>query len=176
MPIVDLAGLNPRAIAGILDWCEYRSCHGGRLLLMFSHGEVLHPFMATDRPLTRDQLVRLRALGGVVGLTPCHSSYQTPDELKALIDAIASIPFEGRSGHEGIAIGTDFLACEQTLPGLADVTQIKTWVGRTLDRDAAPLVLAGNASRMLVRAAGLQPVPGRFDDVPELFQVIVAES
>ena len=160
MPIVDLAGLNSRSITGILDWCEHQSTPGGRPLLMFSHGEITHPISARVRGLTRDQIVRLRALGGVVGLTPSRSSYQTPDELKAVIEEIASIPFEGRSGHEGIAIGTDFLACEQTLPGLADVTQIKTWLGRTLDGDAAPLLLAGNASRLLVRAAGVPPGAG----------------
>ena len=160
MPIVDLAGLNSRSITGILDWYESQSSHRDRLLLMFSHGEVSLPLDATARALKRDQVVRLRVVGGVVGLTPSRSSDQTTEEFKALIDAIASIPFEGRSGHKGIAVGTNFLACEQTLAGVADVTQITTWVGRTFDRDAATLLLAGNASQLLARAAGLPPGAG----------------
>ena len=160
MPIVDLAGLNSRSITGILDWCEHQSTPGGRPLLMFSHGEITHPISARVRGLTRDQIVRLRALGGVVGLTPSRSSYQTPDELKAVIEEIASIPFEGRSGHEGIAIGTDFLACEKRCPAWPTLPKSRHGLARTLDGDAAPLLLAGNASRLLVRAAGVPPGAG----------------
>ena len=157
-PILDLAGMNPRSIDDVLEWYERPCVNDGCLLLTFSHGGVQHQGSALRSTLNRDHLVRFRAIGGVVGVTSSVSCYQTIDELKAAIDEIASIPFEGRVGYEGIAIGTDFLACEQFFPGLAHVDDIKSWIRRVFDREPANLLVAGNASRLLVRAAGLQPL------------------
>src|SRR5262249_47276498 len=100
------------------------------------------------------QLAQIRALGGVIGLTPCASSHPSPAELHAAIETIASIPFEGRAGYEGIAIGTDFLGSDQPSPGLDDVGRIARWMGRTFDRPTAAALTAGNARRLLLRSVG----------------------
>lgn len=93
-------------------------------------------------------------LGGVVGLTPGLAWYQTNEDLRAAIEEIASTPFEGRAGYEGIAIGTDFFGCEHVLSDLADVTRIARWFQQVFAPDAARLLLTDNASRLLTRAAG----------------------
>jgi membrane dipeptidase len=156
-PIVDLAHLNPRSMAEVLDWVETRSAGCGRLLLICSHGGVAQSGIDMAGALQRDVVVRLRALGGVVGLTPTPPFFHSPDELKSGIEAIAAIPFEGRSGYEGIAVGTDFTGCEHVIPGLADVGELTNWLGRTFDRETAGLLAAGNASRLLACAAGFPP-------------------
>jgi microsomal dipeptidase-like Zn-dependent dipeptidase len=98
-------------------------------------------------------LGEIRSRGGVVGLPGC----ETPDELKRLIDAVAALPFEGRSGYEGIAIGSDLLGIARTAPGLASARDITRWLGKTFDRETASSIAAGNATRLLLRSAGVDP-------------------
>jgi membrane dipeptidase len=155
MPIVDLAGLNALAIAEILDWFESQAACGGRLSPIFSHGGVCHKGLETARALNREHLMRLRAMGGFVGLTPSLPCCQTPDDLKAAIEAIASVPFEGRPGFEGIGIGTEFLACDETLPGLDHVAHIHSWITCVFDQKIAGLLLHDNGRKLITRAAGV---------------------
>jgi len=160
-PIVDLAHLNPRSMAEVLDWVGSESARAGRLLAIYSHGGVSHPGFDTPRALCRGNLTRLRSLGGLVGFTPGLPYYETPADLKAGIEAAAEVPFEGRPGFEGLAIGTDFLGIDRCLAGLAEVAQIKKWIGRVFDRQSAGLLLAGNGSQLLLRAAGARDDPAR---------------
>jgi membrane dipeptidase len=153
-PIVDLALLNPRSLGEVLDWVESQSGSVGRPLLICSHGGVSQSDFEIAGAWRHEDVVRLRALGGVIALTPSPSFFRTPDDLKSAIEALAAIPFEGRSGYEGIAIGTDFTGLEQVMPGLAEVGEITNWIGRSFDRETAGRLAAGNASRLLVRAAG----------------------
>ena len=155
-PIVDLAHLNPRSMADVLDWVEAQSAVAGRLLLICSHGGVALSGLDPAGGWRHEDMVRLRALGGVVGLTPSPPFFRTSDELKSGIEALAAIPFEGRPGYEGIAIGADFTGIEQVIPGLAEVNELTNWIGRTFDRETAGLLAAGNASRLLMLAAGFR--------------------
>ena len=104
--------------------------------------------------LSHDNLVALRAAGGVIGMTPGQPYHCTHDELRAGIEMAASVPFEGRAGHEGIAVGTDFLCVERTLHGMRNVSDLKKWITRRFDREIAAMLIAANGRRVLVRAAG----------------------
>jgi len=157
-PIVDMAHLNARSMAEVIKLGTEGSL-AGRLLLMYSHGALLHEGFATPRALDHHNLVALRAGGGVIGLTPGRPYYCTPVELRAGFETAASVPFEGRQGYEGIAVGCDFLGVEQTLPRLGNVSEVKKWITRRFDGETAVMLIAANARRLLVRAAGGDDVP-----------------
>ena len=109
----------------------------------------------------------------MIGLTPGPPFHQSPEELRSAIEQVAAIPFEGRVGYEGIAIGSDFLEFDETLPGLGDADSIGSWLSRTFDREAAALLprpTPGDFSRATAAApnepssGGVQlniPAPGR---------------
>jgi membrane dipeptidase len=153
-PIIDLAGLNARSRAEILDWFENDGAGSHSLLLMHGHGAWDRDPPAEGGGRDLPDLDRMRALGGLIGLTPCAASYPSAGDLHAAIDTIASIPFEGRAGYEGIAIGTNLLGIDQALPGLEDVGRIARWLVRTFDRTTAAALSAGNARRLLLRSVG----------------------
>jgi membrane dipeptidase len=150
-PIVDLAGLNPRSMAEVIKLATDGSL-AGRVLLMYSHGALVHEGYATPRALGHDNLVALRACGGVIGLTPGLPYHRTPAELRAGFEAVAAVPFMGRAGFEGIAVGSDFLDVEHTVPPLGSVAHLKKWIKRRFDRATADLLIAGNGRRLLQSA------------------------
>ena len=156
-PILDLAHLNARSGADVLHWVENDLAGSGALLLVHSHGgwgHWGHVPPAEPGGSGTQRLERMRALGVVIGLTPCASSYSSPAKLHAAIETIAAIPFEGRAGYEGIALGTDLLGIDQPSVGLDDVGRIARWIGRTFDRPTAAALTAGNARRLLLRSVG----------------------
>jgi len=157
-PIVDLAHLNPRSMAEVIK-LGTEGALAGRVLLIYSHGAIFHEGFATQRALSHDNLVALRACGGVIGLTPGPPYHRTPVELKAGFEAAATVPFLGQEGYEGIAVGSDFLGLEQTLPLLGDVSQVRKWIQRRFHRETADMLIAANGRRLLVRAAGGDAVP-----------------
>jgi membrane dipeptidase len=154
-PIVDLAGLNERSVADVLQWWETNAAGRGHLPLVSSHGGRNPPSAAASAGLTPSNLGRFRALGGVIGLSPDAACYRSPVELKAVIEGLAQVPFEGRFGYEGIAIATDFLGIDQPVFGLANVRGMTRWIGRTFDRPTAASLIAGNGRRLLLRSAGV---------------------
>jgi membrane dipeptidase len=155
IPIVDLTHLNPLSMGQVIELVE-DAARKAALLLMYSHGAVAHPSFDGPRAIDIPNLAQLRALGGLIGLTPGLPFHQNSDELKSSIDQVAAIPFEGRLGYEGIAIGSDFLGpdLDGTLPGLDDAQAIVEWVTRTFDDNTAALLLEANARRLLADAAG----------------------
>jgi membrane dipeptidase len=153
-PVLDLAHLNPRAMAEVLSWFEADPSRAGRLPPVYSHGVLLHDGFARPRAITPENLGRLRALGGIVGFTPSPPFYATADQVKASIESAAALPFEGRAGFEGLAVGTDFLGVDATLPGLGNVEEVVSWVASTFPPGAAAALIDGNARSLLERAAG----------------------
>ncbi len=153
IPILDLAHLNGRSMTDVIDAAE-EAVRAGRVLLMYSHGAVAHSGFDGPRALDLENLARLRAAGGLVGLTPGPPFYQSVDDFKAAVDQVAAIPFETRLGYEGIAIGSDFIGLEATLPELGDALAIVEWVSRCFDDATAALLLEGNARRLLAKAVG----------------------
>ncbi|MBV8232764.1 MAG: membrane dipeptidase [Planctomycetaceae bacterium] len=153
-PVLDLAHLNPHAAAEALDWFEADDRRATRLIPVYSHGAPRHEGFATPRAITPENLRRLRALGGVVGFSVGPPFYDSAEALKAGIEAAAAVPFRGRPGFEGIAIGTDFLGVDQTLPGLGGVTGIVAWLSSSFDPVTAVALIQGNARQLLARIFG----------------------
>ena len=78
--------------------------------------------------------------------------FESPDQVQAAIEAVAALPFEGRAGFEGIAIGTDFLGVDATLPGLGNAAEVVAWVQADFDRPTAAALLHDNARALIARA------------------------
>jgi len=148
-PILDLAHLNPRAMSEVLDWFEADQARGSHLLVVYSHGAPWHEAFASPRAMTWDNLRRLRALGGLVGMSVSPPFFESADQIKAAIERTASIPFRGQPGYDGIAIGTDFLGVDHTIPGLENVPEVIAWLGSTFDPHTAVLLVEGNAQHLL---------------------------
>lgn len=153
-PVLDLAHLNPRSAAEALAWFEADADRPRRMIPVFSHGAVAHESGSSPRANTVENLRRLRALGGVIGFGVGPPYYETPEEIKAAIESAASLPFEGRAGYEGIALGTDFLGVDRTLRGLANAPEVVAWVASAFSSETAAALLHGNARRLFARAAG----------------------
>ena len=150
-PILDLAHLNPLAMAAVLDWLE---AHPDRLLVAYSHGALVRDGFAPPRAITRDNLARLRSLGGTIGLGVSPPFYTDPDQVRLDIETAASLPFLGHAGYDGIAIGTDFLGVSSTLPALGNAEAVVAWIGRTFPPDVAERIASGNARSLIERAVG----------------------
>ena len=153
IPILDLAHLNPRSMAEVIDAVD-DAVGNRRVLLMFSHGAVARPGLDAPRAINLENLARLRAKGGLIGLTPGAPFYESAEEFKSAVDQLAAIPFEGRVGFEGIAVGSDFLELDETLPGLGDAMAIVEWLTRTFDDGTAALLVEANGRRFLASSVG----------------------
>jgi membrane dipeptidase len=156
-PVVDLADLNSRATAEVLAWFESDRTRLHRLLLVRSHGTIETPHRAVVTGLSAENLQRFRALGGVVGLSPGLPFFDSPEEFRDGIEAIAAVPFRGLAGYMGIGIGTDFLNLEQSLPHLGNVSRLTEWLAANFPPDVAASLIRGNACTLLVHAAGDVP-------------------
>lgn len=153
-PILDLAHLNPRSMADVLAWLESDPDRTRRLLPVYSHGGLRRFDFDRPRALTVENLGRLRALGGTVGFGVTPPFLAELDQLRSSIEACAEIPFLGRPGFEGIAIGTDFLGVDATLPGLANADEVIAWVESTFPTEASSAILNGSARALIERAIG----------------------
>lgn len=158
-PIVDLAHLNPRSSGDVLAWFESDPERPRRLIPVYSHGALAHPGFDRPRALTADNLARLRALGGVIGLCVSPPFYTDPDQILRAVESVAAVPYLGRPGHEGICFGTDFLGVDSTLPGLANAPEVVAWVEKVFPPDVAKAVLHENAQDLIERAIGTKPSP-----------------
>jgi membrane dipeptidase len=153
-PILDVAHFNQTATSEILDWFEANPSRSKQLLLVYSHGTCVHHGFTPPRAISVDNLTRLRALGGMVGLGISPPFFQTIDQVKTAIDTVALIAFEGKIGFEGIAIGTDFLGVNKTLPGLENAEAVVEWVLSQFERPVAKDLLHDNALSLMARATG----------------------
>lgn len=153
-PAIDLAHMNPETCSGCLDWFEAEPSRSGRVVPIYSHGALAHEGFAGPRAIRPEHLTRLRALGGAVGFGVTPPFYETPDALRLGIEAAAAMPFRGRTGYEGIAIGTDFLGVERTMPGLGNAPQVRDWVLETFPRGVARAIVRDNAEALIGRLVG----------------------
>jgi len=154
-PALDVAHLNPRAMSEVLDWFEADDSRADRLVPVYSHGGLFHDGFTAPRALTLDNARRLRTLGGVIGLGVTPPFVQAADQIAAAVDALAAIPWNGRTGGEGIALGTDFLGVDATLPGLGDAPEVTAWVTDRFTADMARRLLYENGRRFLARLSGV---------------------
>jgi membrane dipeptidase len=158
-PLLDLAHLNPKAAAEVLSWLEADPGRPLRVLPVYSHGALSHPENSSPRTLTLDNLARLRALGGVVGFSVGPPFYSSREQLKASIETAAAIPFQGRSGFEGLAIGTDFLGVARTLPGLGNIADVAAWLTSSFSPAEAAALIQGNGRRLILDALDPEGTP-----------------
>ena len=100
-PIFDFAHLNQSAASDALHWFEADALRPRRVLPVYSHGTLAHASFNAPRAFAIENLVRLRALGGIFGLSVSPPFFQSSEQIKAVIEVAASVPFEGRVGHEG---------------------------------------------------------------------------
>jgi membrane dipeptidase len=153
-PLVDLAHMNASTMGDVLTWFESEPSRARRLLPVYSHGSPAHSGFESPRAITLENLRRLRALGGHVGLGVSPPFFQSPAQVKEAVELVASIPFEGREGPEGIAIGTDFMGVDRTLPGLGHAAEVVAWFLANFDRSTAKDLLHDNALNLMARATG----------------------
>ena len=153
-PLLDLAHLNPTAAADVLAWFEADATRAERVLPVYSHGALQHDGCPGPRAITAENLRRLRALGGTIGFSVSPGFYDSADALRAGIEAAASLPFLGRAGFEGIAIGTDFLGVDRDAPGLGTAAEVIAWAESTFEPATAAALLADNAGAVFTRMAG----------------------
>lgn len=153
-PLLDLAGLNPASVGEVLDWFEADPDRSRRLIPVLSHGAMALEGFANPRALSPDPLKRLRALGGLIGLGVGSPFHATADALKADVEAIAAIPFEGRLGFEGIALATCILGRDPSATGLETAEQVVAWTRSNFDPSTSDALIAANARRLLARAIG----------------------
>lgn len=155
-PLFDLAHLNPRATGDALAWFEADADRPRRVIPVYSHGALAHPGFDTPRAISLDNLGRLRALGGVAGFSVGPPFYESPEALRASLEAAAALPFQGRAGFEGLAIGTDFLGVDHTLPTLSHAAQVVAWLEAAFDPETARSLIEGNGRLLLERTLGLR--------------------
>src|SRR5205085_250859 len=104
--------------------------------------------------LPLDHVRRLRALGGVIGVGVSPPFFDSPEQVRAAIEAIAATPFRGQTGFGGIAIGTDFLGVSRTLPGLGNAAEVVAWVQSSFEKRTARALLFENGRDLIARAVG----------------------
>lgn len=153
-PVIDLAHLNPRSMGDVLGWFEADPIRGERLGLVYSHGGVVREGYDVPRAITLDNVARLRALGGTIGLGVTPPFVGDANQIVAAVETIAATPFLGRVGHEGIAVGTDFLGVEATLPGIGTAAEVIGWFEAGFAPEVARALLYENARSLLARAIG----------------------
>ena len=154
LPVVDLAGLNSRSTAEVLDWFEGDPAHRENLLLLRSHGAIEARHSAGCSGMSLPNLARFRALGGTLGLSVGRPFVSSSDELRASLDSVAEIPYLGQSAYAGIGIGTSFLELEQTVVSLENAPKVVDWLTASFPQPIASELIQGNARKLLHRAAG----------------------
>ena len=158
-PLVDLAHMNRSTMADVLGWFEADPLRARHVLPVFSHGSPVHSGVDSTRAITLENLRRLRDLGGHVGLGVSPPFFHSPGQIKDAVELVASFPFEGKEGLAGIAIGTDFMGVDQTLPGLGNAAEVVAWVQANFDRAMAKDLLHDNAMALIARALGVERRP-----------------
>ena len=153
-PLLDLASMNSPTMSEVLTWFEEDTARARRSVLVYSHGAPAHAEFEWPRAITYENLRRLRALGGFVGISVSPLFFETVAQLKRTVEEVASIPFEGREGAEGIAIGTDFMAVDHPLPGLGNAAEVVDWFQANFDRPTAKRLLLDNGMALIARATG----------------------
>ena len=157
-PILDIAHLNPRTMADVLNWFEEDGLRIERLLLVYSHGAPATVGFSSPRAISELNLKRLRALGGSVGFTLAPPFFDSADEVRLAIERTAEIPFRGSAGYDGIAIGTDFLGIDRVIHGMENAPRTVAWLVASYDPATARNLMCGNAESLV--AAALLPPSG----------------
>lgn len=140
-PMVDLAGLTPRAAGEAIAMIE---TSGAPLVPIVSLGGSGGGTIAGLRPEDFD---RLRALGGFVGLGIGRAFHPDAEALGRAIEAIS-----GRGGLGGAGIGTGYLGVEGPIEGLGTAGDLLEWLAGRFDAGTAVGLASGAAREGIGRA------------------------
>jgi hypothetical protein len=121
------------------------------LRLVLTRGAVAHPDAQGDPSIliSIEDTRRFRAIGGTLGLSVVSPWIVSPDDLAAQVRFLATIPFQGREGTEGISIASDFLGQSLPLPAFRNAESISRWIGRTFDKSTARALIFENARTLI---------------------------
>jgi len=145
-PLLDLAHMNAPTCADVLEWFEQDEARAGRLPLIHSHGSI--DGLGGGFP------GRFRALGGVVGLSVGPPAVESAGALKSRIEALAAVPFRGKTGYEGIGVGTDYLELDAAAAEFGEVGKVGEWLSKSFSPGVAAMLGFQNARRLVEAAAG----------------------
>ncbi len=87
-------------------------------------------------------------------MSPGLPCFDSAEEFRGGIEAVAAIPFRGLTGYMGIGIGTDFLDLEQTFPDLGNALSVVDWLTASFATEVAALLIRGNGLGLMLRASG----------------------
>ncbi|MBV8486633.1 MAG: membrane dipeptidase [Planctomycetaceae bacterium] len=153
-PILDLTKMGARTMGDVLSWFESDPARPGRVLLICSRADVLLPSRPGRPNLTQTELVRFRALGGLLGLGAGAPEVESAAAAGEVIELLTAIPWKGKAGCEGIGIGTGFLEVEAPAAPLASACRLTEWLAATFPSEIATAIAGGNARKLLLEAAG----------------------
>ena len=143
--LLDLAGLPARASGEVLTALEQPTT-SGRILPIVSLGGWRDGTIAGLLP---EDLARLKALGGLVGLCPAQTFH--PDG-KALAQPIEHDP-------AGWAIGTGFLGIAEPIEGLGNAPDVLDWLSCRFDPPTARMIASDQARVLIERLIGPTSTP-----------------
>jgi membrane dipeptidase len=144
-PLLDLAGLDACSVDATLAWFESDPARAGRLIPYRSHGSL------RDASFPPELRGRLRALGGLIGVSVGPPFHDDPEAFRADLEA---------EGPDGLAIGTGFLHLEGALPGLGSAEAVAAKIASQFPAEAAARLIQGNAAELLARATGAGALTG----------------
>ncbi len=140
---VELPAGNAPVFSRIIAWFEADSQRSERLLPILTGG--------LPETLGAENLRAFRALGGTIGLPVGRPQVSSLDQFRRSVEAIAVVPYQGRPGYEGIAIATDFLEAEETVPELRNAEFLVKWLSRAFSEPEAMALIEGNGRSFVER-------------------------
>jgi membrane dipeptidase len=90
----------------------------------------------------------------VIGLGVTPPFVREQDQIARSVDVLAAIPWKAETDGGGIALGTDFLGVEETLPGLGNAPEVIEWVISRFSKDMARRLLFDNARSLVASLSG----------------------
>lgn len=133
--LLDLAGLPPTAAGEVLDLVE--AGEQGNLVPIVSLGGSMGGLRSEDA-------ARVRALGGVIGLSPARAFFPTAESFGNALDEAA-----GLLGVDlgAVAIGTGFLGIDEPIEGLANASDLLNWLFSRFNPGPARLMTEENSMK-----------------------------
>jgi hypothetical protein len=142
--LLDLAGLPPTAAGEVIGRLE--TGEGGKLVPIVSLGGSMGG-------LCPDDLSRVQALGGVVGVCPARTFF--PDA-EAFGNALDEAGGQLGGDRNALAIGTGFLGIGEPIDGLGNAPDLLDWLSSRFEPGVARALAGGNAlekfKKMLISA------------------------
>ncbi|MEW4570526.1 hypothetical protein AB1L88_21910 [Tautonia sp. JC769] len=143
--LLDLAGLPPTAAGEAIGRLE--AGEGGKLVPIVSLAGAMGGLRSEE------DVSRVRALGGVVGLCPARAFFPDAGAFGNALDEAAGLL---GIDFDAVAIGTGFLGIDEPIDGLGDAPGLLDWLSSRSEPGGARALAGGNVlekfKRMLISA------------------------